>query len=73
VTSLGTSTEATTPVNEPVAPTAPGPVFTEAMLADLLERGTEADLRAALPKLPVSMRPLVESFLSQTSMKGGAR
>lgn len=73
VTSLGTPTEPPIPVNEPVAPTAPGPVFTEAMLADLLERGTEADLRAALPKLPVSMRPLVESFLSQTSMKGGAR
>ena len=73
VTSLGTSTDTTAPVNEPVAPTAPGPVFTEAMLADLLERGTEADLRAALPKLPVAMRPLVESFLSQTSMKGGAR
>lgn len=71
VTSLGGSTETTAPVNEPVAPTAPGPVFTEAMLADLLERGTEADLRAALPKLPMSMRPLVESFLSQT--KGGTR
>lgn len=73
VTSLGTPSETTAPASEPVTPTVPGPVFTEAMLADLLERGTEADLLAALPKLPVSMRPLVESFLSQASTKGGAR
>lgn len=73
VTSLGTPSEIPAPVNEPPVPSAPGPVFTEAMLADLFERGTEADLRAALPKLPVAMRPLVESFLTQASTKGGAR
>ncbi len=72
VSSLGTPVPETRIPENDLTPV-PGPTLTEAQLADLLERGTEADLRAALPKLPTAMRPLVEIFLTQAVVKGGGR